>query len=104
VASTPQTFQKHQHSAIVDSRLPRRFLAHATTVFLSNFTLLNDPLVPMPFMFKNRARNEDHLEFIKWAESGGESSIKNENQNEGFLMEHLKKRSSNFGMESQLHF
>lgn len=51
----------------VDYRLPKRFIIHASTVFLSNFTLLDDPTVPLPVMFKNKLTNSQ-LKFVKWAE------------------------------------
>lgn len=51
-----------------DHRFPKRFILRTSTVLLSNFVLINDPLVPLPIMYKGRLL-EKHLEFVEWAEA-----------------------------------
>ncbi|KAI1725770.1 UHRF1-binding protein 1-like [Ditylenchus destructor] len=57
----------HEEALDDDPRLPKRFLLNFTKIQCSNFTLINDPALELPIMFKGIGR--ESLDFVSKSES-----------------------------------
>ncbi|KAL3079011.1 hypothetical protein niasHS_014793 [Heterodera schachtii] len=100
VLSSPSTDCPSALSPQNDPRLPKRLILQASTVLLSNFMLLNDPLVPLPIMFRGRL-DDKHFKFVDWAQKNtvetklldellrkSRNSISKKDDNADFFLDH----------------